>query len=94
MLAQMAESTPAAAQDLWEGFASARTWIYTKHSWWQLIPQPINAAAPADGSVPLGLDSPCHVVTAYNPGGSAAAEVDNRAAARPCGLTLGWTGWC
>jgi Protein of unknown function (DUF3293) len=28
------------------------------------------------------LKSPCHVVTAYNPGGSAAAEVDNQAAAR------------
>jgi hypothetical protein len=82
MLAQMAESTPAAAQEPWEGFASAHTWIYAKHSWWHLIPRPINAAAPADGAVPIGLDWPCHVVTAYNPGGSAAAEVDNRAAAR------------
>jgi Protein of unknown function (DUF3293) len=82
----MAEWTPAAAQDPvqgpWEGFASAHTWIYTKHSWWHLIPRPINAAVPTDGITPLGLDSPCHVLTAYNPGGRAAAEVDNRAAAR------------
>jgi hypothetical protein len=90
MLGPMAESTPAAAQDPgqgpWEGFASAHTWIHTKHSWWHLIPQPINqpidAAAPADGTAPLGLDSPWHVLTAYNPGGRAAAEVDNRAAAQ------------
>jgi hypothetical protein len=86
MLAQMAESTPAAAQepgqDPWEGFASAHTWVHTRHGWWHLIPQPISAAAPADGATPHGLDSPCHVLTAYNPGGSAAAEADNRAAAR------------
>jgi hypothetical protein len=82
MLVQMAESTPAAAQEPWEGFASAHTWIYAKHSWWHLIPRPINAAAPAGSTAPLGLDWPCHVLTAYNPGGSAAAEVDNRAAAR------------
>jgi Protein of unknown function (DUF3293) len=86
MLTLMPEWTPAAAQDPvqgpWEGFASAHTWIYSKHSWWHLIPRPTNAAAPTDGTAPLGLDSPCHVLTAYNPGGRAAAEVDNRAAAR------------
>ena len=86
MLEQMAESTPAAAQepgqDPWDGFTSAHTWIYTKHSWWHLTPRPIDAAAPAEGATGLGFESPCHVVTAYNPGGSAAAEVDNRAAAR------------
>jgi hypothetical protein len=86
MLGPMAELTPAGAQDPaqgpWEGFASAHTWIYSRHSWWHLIPQPISAAAPADSATPHGLDSPCHVLTAYNPGGRAAAEVDNRAAAR------------
>jgi len=86
MLAPMAESTPAAAQDPgqdpWEGFASAHTWISSEHGWWHLIPQPIDAPAPADGAARLGLDSPCHVLTAYNPGGKAVAEVDNRAAAR------------
>jgi hypothetical protein len=86
MLAPMAESTPVAAQepgqDPWEGFASAHTWVCTRHSWWHLIPQPISAAAPAGGAAPHGLDSTCHVLTAYNPGGAAAAEVDNRAAAR------------
>jgi hypothetical protein len=87
MLAPMAESTPAAAQqpgwDPWKGFASAHTWVYTRHScWWHLIPQPIDAAAPADSAAPHGLDSPCHVLTAHNPGGSAATEAANRAAAR------------
>jgi hypothetical protein len=86
MLGPMAELTPAGAQAQvqgpWEGFASAHTWIYSRHSWWHLIPQPISAAAPADSATPHGLDSPCHVLTAYNPGGRAAAEVDNRAAAR------------
>jgi hypothetical protein len=84
MLGPMADSTPAAAQepvqDPWEGFASAHTWISTRHSWWHLIPQPIDADAPADSAARLGFDSPCHVLTAYNPGGRAAAEVDNRAA--------------
>jgi hypothetical protein len=74
MLAPMAESTSAAARepvrDLWEGFASAHTWIYIKHSWWHLIPQPIDASAPADSAAPHGLDSPCHVLTAYNPDGA------------------------
>lgn len=86
MLAQMAESSSATAQepsqDPWEGFASAHTWIHTRHRWWHLIPQPIDAPTPADGGVLLGLDSTCHVITAYHPGGSAAAEADNRAAAR------------
>jgi Protein of unknown function (DUF3293) len=68
-------------EDLWEGFASAHTWIYAERSWWQLIPRPVEAAAPA-GSDRLGFQLPCHVVTAYNPGGRAAADADNRAAAR------------
>lgn len=65
----------------WEGFASAHTWIYAEHDWWHLIPRPVDAPAPADGAR-LGFDVPCHVITAYNPDGRAAAEVDNRAAAR------------
>lgn len=64
--------------DLWEGFASAHTWIYAEHSWWQLI-QRLVEAAPA-GSDRLGFQLPRHVVTAHNPGGRAAADVDNRAA--------------
>jgi Protein of unknown function (DUF3293) len=71
-------------EDLWEGFASAHTWIYAEHSWWQLIPRLVEAAAPA-GNDRLGFQLPCHVVTAYNPGGRAAADVDNRAAARALG---------
>lgn len=71
-------------EDLWEGFASAHTWIYVEHSWWQLIPRLVEAAAPA-GSDRLGFQLPCHVVTAYNPGGRAAADVDNRAAAQALG---------
>jgi len=67
----------------WEGFASAHTWIYAEHSWWHLIPGPIDAPAPAGGADDgLGFGSPCHVLTAYNPGGRAAADADNRAAAR------------
>jgi hypothetical protein len=71
-------------EDLWEGFARAHTWIYAEHSWWQLIPRLVEAAAPA-GSDRLGFQLPCHVVTAYNPGGRAAADVDNQAAARALG---------
>jgi Protein of unknown function (DUF3293) len=86
MLGPMAEWTPAAAQqpgrDPWVGFASAHTWIHARHDWWHLIPQPIDAPPPADSAARLGFDWPCHVLTAYNPGGRAAAEVDNRAAAR------------
>ncbi len=69
-------------EDPWEGFASAHTWIYAKHSWWHLMPQPIDAPAPSSGAARLGYDSLCHVLTAHNPGGRAAAEVDNRAAAQ------------
>ena len=34
-------------EDLWEGFPSAHTWIHAEHSWWQLIPRLVEAAAPA-----------------------------------------------
>jgi hypothetical protein len=68
-------------EDAWAGFASAHTWIYAEHGWWHLVPRPIDAPEPAGGAR-LGFDLPCHVLTAYNPRGGVAADVDNRAAAR------------
>jgi hypothetical protein len=68
-------------EEPWEGFASAHTWIHAEHGWWQLVPRPLDAPAPAGGAR-LGFEVPCHVLTAYNPDGRAAAEADNRAAAR------------
>ncbi len=70
------------AENPWEGFASAHTWIHVEGGWWHLIPRPIDAPVPPGGAARLGYGSPCHVLTAYNPGGRAAADVDNRAAAR------------
>jgi hypothetical protein len=83
MLGHMAVWTAAQepAEDPWDGFASAHTWIYAEHGWWHLVPRPIDAPEPAGGAR-LGFDPPCHVLTAYNPGGGVAADVDNRAAAR------------
>jgi uncharacterized protein DUF3293 len=72
----------AAAHDPWEGFDSAHTWIYAEQSWWHLAPRPIGAPAQAGSGSSPGLGSPCHVITAYNPGGRAATDADNRAAAR------------
>jgi hypothetical protein len=69
------------AEQPWEGFASAHTWIYAEHGWWHLVPRPADAPAPAGGAR-LGFNVPCYVLTAYNPDGRAAAEADNRAAAR------------
>ena len=68
-------------EEPWEGFASAHTWIHAEHGWWHLVPRPLDAPAPAGGAR-LGFEVPCHVLTAYNPDGRAAAEADNRAAAR------------
>jgi Protein of unknown function (DUF3293) len=71
----------APVEDPWEGFANAHTWIHAEHRWWQLIPRPVGCAC-TGRQRPAWLSVPCHVVTAYNLDGRAAADADNQAAAR------------
>jgi hypothetical protein len=98
-LAQVAEWTPAAAQDPVqgprEGFASAHTWTYSKHSWWHLIPRPVDAAVPADGITPLVASiRPATCPPPTTPAAGPPPRWTTGPRRGPCVPTPGGLGWC